>query len=192
MPLSTIAANQIKNDTIVDAKINSSANIATTKLGTGAIIQTQKTVITTPFTIALSTNTDTTVTGMTVNITPSFSNSIILLTGQIMGEHTHPHNLMFTFFRDSTKLGQPAGGNRNVGIAPFPNTYHSDAASTSEFVNFQHHDTPSTTSQITYKITGNTSATSSTTLFVNKTITDSNADSMERGMSFIMAQEIKV
>ena len=70
----------------------------------GSIIQTKKTVITTPFTIALGQTTDTTVTGMTVNITPSFSNSIILLTGQIMGEHTHPHNLMFTFFRDSTKF----------------------------------------------------------------------------------------
>ena len=39
MPLSTIASNQIKNDTIVDADINSSSNIATSKLGTGAIVQ---------------------------------------------------------------------------------------------------------------------------------------------------------
>jgi len=158
----------------------------------GKVLQTQKTVITTPFIIALGQNTDTTVTGMTVNITPSFSNSIILLTGQIMGEHTHPHNMLFTFFRDTTKLGQPAGGSRNVGIAPFPNTYHNDAASTPEFVNFQHHDTPSTTSQITYKITGNTNQSSSTTLFVNRTITDTDNSAYERGMSFIMAQEIAV
>ena len=34
MPLSTIASNQIKNDTIVDADINLSSNIATTKLAT--------------------------------------------------------------------------------------------------------------------------------------------------------------
>ena len=40
MPLSTIASNQIKNDTIVDADINSSSNIATTKLAAGAVIQT--------------------------------------------------------------------------------------------------------------------------------------------------------
>ena len=39
MPLSTVASNQIKNDTIVDADINSSGNISTSKLGTGAIIQ---------------------------------------------------------------------------------------------------------------------------------------------------------
>lgn len=166
--------------------------LALSGMPSGSIIQTVKTVITTPFTIALGTNTDTTVTGMTLNITPNFSNSIILLTGQVMGEHTHPHNLMYTFFRDSTKLGQPADGTRNVGIAPFPHTYQGDAATTPEFVYFSHHDEPSSTSQITYKITGNTSATSSTTLFVNRTITDSNADSMERGMSFIMAQEIKV
>ena len=155
----------------------------------GSIIQTQKTVITTPFQIALGTDTDTTVTGMTVNITPNFSNSIILLTGQIMGEHTHPHDLMFTFFRDSTKLGQPASASLNVGIAPFPTTYHNNANTTPEFVYFSHHDEPNSTSQITYKITGNTPASSSTTLFVNKTIDDNY--SHERGMSFIMAQEIK-
>ena len=51
-------------------------------LPAGSIIQTQKTVITTPFTIALGQNTDTTVTGMTLNITPSFSNSIIFSTTQ--------------------------------------------------------------------------------------------------------------
>ena len=39
MPLSTIASNQIKNDTIVDADINSSGNITTSKLGTGAVLQ---------------------------------------------------------------------------------------------------------------------------------------------------------
>ena len=72
MPLSTIAANQIKQGTIVDANINSSANIATTKLGTGAIIQTQKTVVTTPFFVSLGSDQDTTVTGFTVNITPNF------------------------------------------------------------------------------------------------------------------------
>ena len=160
-------------------------------LPNGSIVQTVKTVITTPFTIALGQTTDTTVTGMTLNITPNFSNSIILLTGQIMGEHTHPHNLMFTFFRDSTKLGQPAEGVRTVGIAPFPNTFHSDAATTPEFVYFSHHDEPNSTSQITYKITGNTSQASSTTLFVNRTITDNNNTTHERGMSFIMAQEIK-
>ena len=171
--------------------------MALTKLGPGAfpagtILQTQRTKVESAFTIALGTDTYTTVTGMTVNITPNFSNSIILLTGQIMGEHTHPHNLMFTFFRDSTKLGQPAEGVRTVGIAPFPNTFHSDAATTPEFVYFSHHDEPNSTSQITYKITGNTSQASSTTLFVNRTITDNNNTTHERGMSFIMAQEIKV
>ena len=47
-------------------------------LPNGSIVQTVKTVITTPFTIALGQTTDTTVTGMTLNITPNFSNTIIL------------------------------------------------------------------------------------------------------------------
>ena len=76
MPLSTIAANQIKQGTIVDANINSSANIATTKLGTGAIIQTQKTVVSTTDTITMTNYQVVDMTGLSVNITPQFSNSI--------------------------------------------------------------------------------------------------------------------
>lgn len=193
-----LTSSDIGDGVISDANIS---DIAATKLtGTlsnarfpaGSIIQTVKTVITTPFTIALGTDTYTAVTGMTLNITPNFSNSIILLTAQIMGEHTYPHNLMFTFFRDSTRLGQPTADTRNVGIAPFPITYNGDAATTPEFVYFGHHDEPSSTSQITYTIRGNTSTGSSTTLFVNRTINDLDGTTYERGMSFLMAQEIKV
>jgi hypothetical protein len=171
--------------------------MALTKLGPGAfpagtILQTQKTKVESAFTIVLGQNTYTTVTGMTVNITPSFSNSIILLTAQIMGEHTHPHNMIFTFFRDSTRLGHADASNRTVGIAPFPISKDGNASSTPEFVYFSHHDEPSSTSQITYAVKGFTPEASSTTLFVNRTIDDTDNVSYERGTSFIMAQEIKV
>ena len=171
--------------------------MALTKLGPGAfpagtILQTQRTKVESAFTIALGTDTYTTVTGMTVNITPSFSNSIILLTAQIMGEHTHPHNMIFTFFRDSTRLGHVDAGNRTVGIAPFPITFNDNANATPEFIYFSHHDEPSSTSQITYTVKGFTPESSSSTLFVNRTIGDTDYVSFERGTSFIMAQEIKV
>ena len=63
--------------------------MALTILGPGAfpagtILQTQKTVVTTPFFVSLGSDQDTTVTGLTVNITPNFSNSIILLTVNIL------------------------------------------------------------------------------------------------------------
>ena len=173
--------------------------MALTILGLGAfpagtILQTQKTVVTTPFFVSLGSDQDTTVTGLTVNITPNFSNSIILLTGQYTGEFSHPHNLVFTFFRDTTKLGQPTRGSRNVGIMTAFNSFDggNDDSSTPDSCFFQHHDTPNTTSQITYKISARTSADSGTSLFVNRTLDDSDNNAHESGMSFIMAQEIKV
>ena len=160
----------------------------------GSILQTQKTVITTPFYVSLGSDTDTTVTGLTVDITPNFSNSIILLTGQYTGEFSQPHNVVFTFFRDTTKLGQPTRGNRNVGVMTAFNSFDggNDDATTPDSCFFQHHDTPSTTSQITYKMSARTGATSGTSLFVNRTVNDTDDATNESGMSFIMAQEIKV
>ena len=173
--------------------------MALTILGPGAfpagtILQTQKTVVTTPFFVSLGSDQDTTVTGLTVNITPNFSNSIILLTGQYTGEFSHPHNLVFTFFRDTTKLGQPTRGSRNVGIMTAFKSHDdsNDNDSTPDSTFYQHHDTPNTTSQITYKISARTSADSGTSLFVNRTLDDSDNNAHESGMSFIMAQEIKV
>ena len=99
---------------------------------------------------------------------------------------------MFIFFKDSTRLGHVDAGNRTVGIAPFPITFNDNANATPEFIYFSHHDEPSSTSQITYAVKGFTPESQSTTLFVNRTIGDTDNVSFERGTSFIMAQEIKV
>ena len=74
MPLSTIASNQIKNDTIVDADINSSGNIATTKLAAGAVIQTVTSRSTTGTNVATS-NTFTDITASQISVTSKLANS---------------------------------------------------------------------------------------------------------------------
>ena len=80
MPLSTIAANQIKQGTIVDANINSSANIATTKLGTGAIVQVVFSRVAVNSTVITSSSyADIPQGGHQITITPNFSNSKILV-----------------------------------------------------------------------------------------------------------------
>jgi hypothetical protein len=172
-------------------KLNSASVIE--RLPIGSVLQTKKTVISNADSIALGTDTDTVITGFTVNITPLFSNSIILLTGQLMGELSHPHNTMFSFLRDSTKLSHATSSSRNVGIMSMAVSIDSgnNDASTPESLFMQFHDTPLTTNQITYKMTGNTSGTSSTTLFINRTVNDTDDTNHERGVSFIMAQEIK-
>ena len=75
-------------------------------LPAGSIIQTQKTVVTSTNTTTMTSNTVVEVTGLSVNITPQFSNSIIYLTGQVVGEPSGngPHNMTFMFRRGSTDL----------------------------------------------------------------------------------------
>ena len=174
--------------------------MALTILGPGAfpagtILQTQKTVVTATNTTTLTTNTVVDITDLSVNITPKFSNSIIFLTGQVFGEPSlnGPHNMMFLFRRGTTDLKGTVASSRTVGIvAPFLSYYDIDQASTPDSVVLHFHDEPSSTSQLTYKVAAITSVSSNPVWHLNKTVTDTDSAAYERGLSFIMAQEIKV
>ena len=78
MPLSTISSNQIKNGTIVDADINSSSNIATTKLATGGIIKVSH--FTNNTRTALSTGTSVAL-WSGINVTKSIAQSKLIIIG---------------------------------------------------------------------------------------------------------------
>ena len=98
---------------------------------------------------------------------------------------------MFFFYRDTTKLGQAAAGNRLVGVSMITQTYSqagNNAGSTPECGIISFFDTPSTTSQITYKVGIITKA--DTTLFLNRVVDDTDNNYNERGISFISATEI--
>ena len=168
--------------------------LAASGMPSGSVIQTQKTVITSTDTITMTANTVVDMTGLSVNLTPQFSNSIIYLTGQVFGETSTngPHNVTFMFRRDSTDLKGTVAGSRNVGIlTPFMSFYNTDHASTPESVFYAYHDEPISTSQITYKIAVRSGIGGGGVWHLNKTVTDSDGGAYERGMSFIMAQEIK-
>lgn len=202
MPLSTIASNQIKQNTIVDANINSSANIATSKLGTGSIIQTvvhQEDGVTT-FTasgtseeLMIASNAADSTSHVSLSITPVFASSKILLTANVFYEGNQVlHSYLWGFHRDSTKLAAPSAGSRRTGISmPFAGYYDNDNASTPDGVNLIYYDSPNTTSAITYSASWNNS-NSGAVLYLNHTVNTTDNSSYERGISFIMAQEIKV
>ena len=71
----------------------------------GKILQTQYTQVTTASQVTgISANTQTTITALTVNITPSFSNSIIKLQSTLFCEYNQNYwsaNNMFYFFHHS-------------------------------------------------------------------------------------------
>lgn len=159
----------------------------------GKVLQIQRTQFTGTNTISLNAETDTVFTDLTVNITPTASNSIIQLQAHVFGEHSvnnsNAWNHMFFFFRDTTKLGAPTAGSRLTGVSMSTLTHFTaDSATTPEVVRYDFFDTPNTTSQITYKVGLITRTAENWNL--NKTVNDADGNAYERGVSFISATEI--
>ena len=158
----------------------------------GAVLQVKYFQLTTSQIETISSaNTDQAISNFTVNITPKSSSSIIKLEAQLMHEsENESFNTMFFFYRDSTKLAHTeSAGSRRVGIAsPTLSYFASDNSSTPEMLYMGYFDTPSSTSAIAYKLGINTEGTHN--LFINRTVTDSDGNGYERGVSFISATEI--
>jgi len=142
------------------------------------------------FSQSLSADTYTSINNISTSITPSSTSSKILLTGYLFHEQGYDawDSTLF-FFRNSTKIGQSSSGNRNCGIAIPNNPYYStDSNSTPNYAMWAFVDTPSTTSSVTYKLGMRTN--SNVTIYVNRCTGDGDSQDMERGCSFIMAEEI--
>lgn len=166
--------------------------VAASGIPSGGIIQVQRTQFTGTNSESLSVNTDTPLTDLTVSITPISTSSIIHLQAHIfceLGDDGNSYEHIFFFYRDTTKLGQSAANNRNVGISMATRTYdQANNNSTPLIARYDYFDTPSTTSAITYKCGVNTIAAD--TIFINQTVADTDNVSYERGISSIIATEI--
>ncbi len=160
----------------------------------GGIIQMQYTQFTGTSLVSLAANTDTPITDLTVNITPSSTSSIIRIEAMVSGEWTNQSaggtNGVWFFFRDSTKLAAPSAGNRDTGVMIGTSIGYdvSDATSTPEQAHYSYFDTPSTTSQITYKVGVREYA--GYDWYLNRTVNDTDSAGHERGTSFICVTEI--
>ena len=167
--------------------------VASSGLPSGSIIQVQRTQFTGTNNPSISAETDTVLTDLTVNITPISTSSVIHLQAHIFCEFGDddniPWNHIFFFYRDTTKLGHPTAGSRPVGVSMATRTYHSiNETSTPEIARFDYFDSPASTSQITYKC--GVLLKFADTLYLNRTVTDDDNYSHERGVSFISATEI--
>ena len=197
----TVTTAKIANQAVTMDKLATSGTLpaldgsALTGIGGGAgsIAQVQYTQYDSTNTQSISANTDTSITNLSVNITPTATNSIIKLESFLFAEYGATNwtaNTTLFFLRDSTKLSAPVAGNRRVGIS-FPSTgYHTaDASFTPDSAHTVYFDgNHNTTSQITYHLA--MSSIYASTLYVNRTVNDSNTNEHERGVSFISATEI--
>ena len=176
----------IKVDTITDTSGNSTPYIK------GAVLQMPFTQYTGTTSVSTSADTNGTVDVLSVNITPKSTSSIIKLDAHIFHEWSDQGdatNSVWFFYRDSTLLKAPSAGSRPCGISMSRLSHHSnDAGSSPEIAYYSYFDAPNTTNQITYKV--GFLVRFNRTIYINRTVTDNDNNSHERGVSFISATEI--
>ena len=152
----------------------------------GTVLQVVQAVKTDTFSTTNTTFTD--ITGLAVSITPKFANSKILVNVSLSGILYRPtaNAGAFRVMRDSTAVGiGDADGVRNrTSIAGF-----SGSADSLMTANVMFLDSPATTSATTYKVQL-WQDTPASPLFINRTITDSNAANNQRSISTITLMEI--
>ena len=122
----------------------------------GHVLQVQSSILTTAVTFSNTSFAD--VSGLTVDITPSSTNSKVLVTAHLGGvSGAGSHAQMFGFARDSTVIGQTTHSSANP--AAF-GQYHGNNTQHFTPMSFQMLDSPNTTSQVTYKLQSKTTGSS--------------------------------
>lgn len=158
----------------------------------GGIIQMQYTQFTGTSLTATTGNTWGVIPDINVNITPTSTNSKIMVQMSLGAwEHsvTADHVVRFGFYRDSTLLVAPAAGSRWTAVGMGAINYSdNDLLSTPSVAWITYFDEPSSTSQITYK--GAVNIQGSGNFALNRTVQDTDAAGHERTVSSIIVTEI--
>ena len=148
---SIITSAKIVDGTIVNADINASAAIASTKLSGsfGKVLQVVSTTKTDYLAIS-ATTTFTDITGLSVSITPSSVSNKILILGNVACGGNGGGRLAFRLVKDSTaiSIGDTAGSRPRATVGTTSGLSANDQINAS----FNFLDSPATTSSTTYKV----------------------------------------
>ena len=138
----------------------------------------------------------TNITGMTLNVTPKFASSKMIIQARWCGEFSSVAsagwNNMFVIQRDNVPIGMPTQqGNRTRGHMPASMGYYAnDNDSTLENCMWDTVDFPNTTSQVTYTAGIYSGWATGYTLYNNRTVNSNTNSGFEDGTSSIVVWEI--
>jgi len=187
MPLTKIQSLGITDGTIVNADINASAAIASTKLSGsfGKVLQVIQTVKSDTFSTSSASLVD--VTGLSVSITPSSASNKILVTLDLKGWAQNANQGGVTLLRNSTAIyiGDTAGDRTRISGAGMFNNASPVQVMGNAFAVFL--DSPNTTSSTTYKVQV---FTLSNNVRINRTDNDLDQADASRATSSITVMEI--
>ena len=151
----------------------------------GHVIQVESTTLTTSYTAANSNFTD--ITGMSVVITPKFSDSKVLVVVSIgiTASNDHHARIVRNLPSDPTAIAVGTGQAGSQTAQTFGYIYNATGSFVeTRSMNFL--DSPATTSAITYKV----QAKGTGTLYINRSSTDSNEGHYGRNVSTITVMEV--
>ena len=203
--MSTISVDNIKGRGITGNTINiSSGNTLTGSTGSiaipGTVVQCQNVYVTDRTSQSIVRNESdasaTNITGMTLNVTPKFANSKMIIQGRWCGEFSSISsagwNNMFVIQRDNVPVSLPTRtGTLIVGHMPASLGYYAnDNSSTLENCMWDTVDFPNTTSQVTYTAGIYSGWGTGYTLYNNRTVNNANSSGYEDGTSSIVVWEI--
>tara|TARA_Y100001978_G_scaffold73401_1_gene65808 strand:+ start:108 stop:725 length:618 start_codon:yes stop_codon:yes gene_type:complete len=203
--MSTISVDNIKGRGITGNTINiSSGNTLTGSTGSiaipGTVIQCQNVYVTERSSQSIAQNQNsasaTNISGMTLNVTPKFANSKMIIQARWCGEFSSVAsagwNNMFVIQRDNVPVSLGTkDGDRNLGHMPASIGYYAaDNASTMENCMWDTVDFPNTTSQVTYTAAIYNGWASSYTLYNNRNVSNATTSGYEHGTCSVVVWEI--
>ena len=152
----------------------------------GGIIQIKQTILKTQFTVSQNVSSGyTDLTGLSVAITPTRSDSKILVRAVIYNSISNNNVIFFRLLRGSTFIEQPSGTSSS-GANYIAHAVSDYDASYQDSTSLEILDEPATTSTTTYKIQVAATNNSSPTITINKFVGTNNY----YGISTITAMEV--
>jgi hypothetical protein len=181
----TLQEQAVAGTTVLTLPAVTGTILTTTSPKAGNVIQVVSTTKTDTFTT--TSNSFTTITGLTASITPTSSTSKILIIVNATGSQTVGSNDAYiALFRDSTQIALGDSAGSRVRYSFMLNSNNAGWTTNGSVTTL---DSPSTTSAITYSVRG--LAAISGTLYINRGNTDSdNTNGAGRTVSSITVMEI--
>lgn len=157
--------------------------------GTGKVLQVVSTAKTDTFSASVTGPTFTDITGLSASITPvDTSNKVLIMVSMQVATSATTVPFMAKLVRDSTDIFIGDAASSRIQASAHE---QSTQLYTMGSINLIYLDSPSTTSATTYKVQGTAGATTSTyTIYVNRTDTDTDANTFARTASSITLFEI--
>ena len=175
--MSTLKVNNIQN-------VSGQPNL-------GKILQVVQTYYDTPTSQSISAQNYTDITGMSATITPSSTNSRIIIHARWFGETPSIWDGGFGLKRNGSIIGAPASPGSRAALMTTGSLSYGQGAdndSTPETAQLWYVDSPSSTSSTTYTMWYSNNA--SNTLYINRVVNDTNTFNYERGTCAMILMEV--